>query len=91
LAAQVAAQPSGRNRPGRNTRPAPASSRVAGCMAVARTSTRAWCTSRRSRTRPDRSWTARRARTRTLPERATATISPRVSERCPGRRDGRTG
>jgi hypothetical protein len=82
-AAQVAAQPSGRNRPGRNTSPAPASSRMAGWMAAAWTSARVWCMSPRSRTKPGRSWTARPARPRTLPERATATIRPRVSGNVP--------
>ena len=75
----VAAQPTGRNRTGRNMRPALASSRVAGCRAALRTRSRAFAGLRRSRIRAGRSWTARCPMSRRVSDRAAAAIRPRVS------------
>ena len=77
--AQLAAQPSGRYRPGRNRSPALASSRVAGCRTVARAKSRAFAGFVRSRTRAARSLRARRATPRSDSDWAAATIMPRVS------------
>jgi hypothetical protein len=79
LAAQDAAHPSGRYRPGRNSRPASASSRVAGCRTAALTKARAFDGSRSSRSNERRSVLARRARSRSAPERRPRMSAPRVS------------
>jgi hypothetical protein len=82
-AAQLAAQPTARYRPGRNMRPALASSRVAGCRAALRTASRAFAGSLTSRTRAARSLTTRRATSRRIADRVALMISARVSGNVP--------
>ena len=78
-AAQVAAQPSGTNRPGRNTRPALASSPAAGCRAPLSNRSGTFTGRRRSRIRPARSWARRWGTARTVGDRTAARITLRVS------------
>jgi hypothetical protein len=79
--AHEATSPSGSNRPGSNSRAALASSWVAGWCAALRTTSREMAGCRRSRIRPARSWAARRASSRTAPDRAAATTAFLVSGR----------
>jgi hypothetical protein len=78
-AAQLAAQPTARYRPGRIMRPAVASSRAAGCRAALRAKSLAFAGFLRSRTRAARSLMARRATFRRVADRADVMISLRVS------------